>query len=363
VIDQDNPAKVGRTNRADVVVPEDPHLSGVHFCIHFFGDRVLIQDLKSRNGTFVNGAKIDSVQLEDGDIIVAGRTRFQVDIVPALPGEGIQPEYYPESSATNGAVPSYLSDRFEFDRTESIPPSENPLLSPKTEAPEEPNYQRLSSHSLRAYRRHAGLGSEHPDDKRRKQQQPIPQASFQSAIQMRYETRKAPSGMTYFCPRSEVNVPIDVAEFIGKSRNLYGVLNFTRLLPQDQSRVYHEAIHAGAVPLSQSQLLVERRNMGAFYNIMKAAWGRDAVICIGSQLNQTDFADLISRWLNELQSPALLLNYLYSDTHITSYGFLEGISALLMEIEHGSRWIIFKNDSEIRSWKTLGLPCPPELIG
>lgn len=180
---------------------------------------------------------------------------------------------------------------------------------------------------------------------------------------MRYETRMAPSGMTYFCPRNEVKPPTDVADFIGQNRFLYAIVNFGRLQPQQQPSFYNEAIAAGAVQISSTQLLIPKRDAVAFHGILRHTWGQDAMICMASRLNKLEFMSLAYRLTNELASPAQLLNHLYSDGQYTNYGFLEGISAVLLEIERGARWVIFKNDSEIRTWRTLGLPCPPELVG
>jgi hypothetical protein len=58
--------------RADEIL-DDPSVSAVHFQIEAFGKEFFVRDLKSRNGTFLNGAKIDYSQLLPGDQITAGR--------------------------------------------------------------------------------------------------------------------------------------------------------------------------------------------------------------------------------------------------------------------------------------------------
>ena len=65
---------VGR--RGTHVVVADPTLSASHFVIEAVGDRFVIRDLDSSNGTRVNGHPVQSVGLEDGDRIDAGRTHF-----------------------------------------------------------------------------------------------------------------------------------------------------------------------------------------------------------------------------------------------------------------------------------------------
>jgi len=69
--------RIGRTEAADVVVPDDPQMSGVHFAVECRSDKCRIRDLGSTNGTFVNGVKFEESILKDGDEIRAGQTTFR----------------------------------------------------------------------------------------------------------------------------------------------------------------------------------------------------------------------------------------------------------------------------------------------
>ena len=62
---------LGREEVSDIVLsPEEAHVSRKHARITRSGDKFLIDDLRSRNGTFVNNARIQSqVELEDRDEI------------------------------------------------------------------------------------------------------------------------------------------------------------------------------------------------------------------------------------------------------------------------------------------------------
>jgi pSer/pThr/pTyr-binding forkhead associated (FHA) protein len=62
---------IGRRDDNDVVI-EDPAVSGHHAKIDSLGDRFVLIDLKSKNGTFVNEQLIDSHWLNDGDVIAIG---------------------------------------------------------------------------------------------------------------------------------------------------------------------------------------------------------------------------------------------------------------------------------------------------
>ncbi|HLJ75431.1 MAG TPA: FHA domain-containing protein [Thermoanaerobaculia bacterium] len=61
-----------------------PDVSRYHARIDIDGSHISIEDLASKNGTFVNGERIhDRVALKDGDQIVFGRTRAVVRVVDA----------------------------------------------------------------------------------------------------------------------------------------------------------------------------------------------------------------------------------------------------------------------------------------
>lgn len=72
--------KVGRTQRADLVLPDDSHLSSLHFALECGQSDCRIRDLDSSNGTFLNGNRIAEATVRDGDKILAGQTTFVVRI-------------------------------------------------------------------------------------------------------------------------------------------------------------------------------------------------------------------------------------------------------------------------------------------
>jgi pSer/pThr/pTyr-binding forkhead associated (FHA) protein len=62
---------IGRREANDVVI-EDPSVSGHHYKIDALGDRFLLIDLQSKNGSFVNEQLINSHWLKHEDIITIG---------------------------------------------------------------------------------------------------------------------------------------------------------------------------------------------------------------------------------------------------------------------------------------------------
>ncbi|MCE5245786.1 MAG: FHA domain-containing protein [Candidatus Polarisedimenticolia bacterium] len=64
----------------DVVIV-DPRVSRRHASLEVYGTVcVLVKDLGSTNGTFVNGRRITACELQDGDEITVGDTTLQITI-------------------------------------------------------------------------------------------------------------------------------------------------------------------------------------------------------------------------------------------------------------------------------------------
>ena len=70
--------RIGRASDNDMVFSSSL-VSGHHAEIEFEGDVARVRDLDSTNGTFVNGNRIQAVDLNDGDEIQIGDQRFTFD--------------------------------------------------------------------------------------------------------------------------------------------------------------------------------------------------------------------------------------------------------------------------------------------
>lgn len=68
----------GRTVKADVAVPGDGYMSGRHFAVENTGEALVVHDLGSSNGTFVNGVRVDRGPAQAQDIIAAGSSKFKL---------------------------------------------------------------------------------------------------------------------------------------------------------------------------------------------------------------------------------------------------------------------------------------------
>ena len=68
---------MGRAPRADFVV-DAPLVSRLHCRLTLQDNGVLVEDLDSTNGTFVNGSRVRKGLLASGDVLRVGRMEFAV---------------------------------------------------------------------------------------------------------------------------------------------------------------------------------------------------------------------------------------------------------------------------------------------
>lgn len=70
--------EIGRRSNADFSVTADTHMSRNHCLIEGVESIFRVRDVGSINGTFVNNAKVSSIELCDGDRIRIGNTVLEV---------------------------------------------------------------------------------------------------------------------------------------------------------------------------------------------------------------------------------------------------------------------------------------------
>ena len=71
----EKPITIGRSPDADIILL-DERVSRIHCGIRLWDGDFFLKDLKSRNGTFVNGQAVEVTKLEVGDTIRVGSTVF-----------------------------------------------------------------------------------------------------------------------------------------------------------------------------------------------------------------------------------------------------------------------------------------------
>ena len=110
-------ATFGRTDHADQMVP-DSQISALHFSLTHENETVILRDLGSRNGTFVNGVKTATATLSAGQQFKAGSSVFTVSSFDSKKPDatgGLKPstESFNAASLSTFSFPSNLTWPFE----------------------------------------------------------------------------------------------------------------------------------------------------------------------------------------------------------------------------------------------------------
>lgn len=93
---------VGRSKRAHFqLTVKDKYFSRIHFMVEVNPPQCRIHDMRSRNGTHVNGKRVQMADLHDGDLIRAGHTTLRVSM------EGVEPpmaQVLPDSFVSQSTI-------------------------------------------------------------------------------------------------------------------------------------------------------------------------------------------------------------------------------------------------------------------
>lgn len=71
---------IGRSDACEISV-KDSSMSGKHAEISKINGEIRVKDLGSANGIWLNGERVDDVELYDGDVLRCGQTSIRVDVV------------------------------------------------------------------------------------------------------------------------------------------------------------------------------------------------------------------------------------------------------------------------------------------
>jgi hypothetical protein len=131
--DQHDTFLVGRSAKAHFSLPRhDRYFSRMHFLVEINPPLVCVMDLGSRNGTRVNGARVEFADLRHGDRIRAGRSVIEISIDDGTP-EGTPPTPGPLETAEE------LAARFE----EEWRAARGPRVEDFLPEPDDPNRPRV----------------------------------------------------------------------------------------------------------------------------------------------------------------------------------------------------------------------------
>ena len=110
---------IGRGQKAQIRLFDDG-ISREHAQLVIKGDRIILEDLGSTNGTFCNGLKVDKRELADGDKILVGSTTILKFTYHDNLDEMFQKQMY-ESALRDGLTKAfnkkYFTDRLESEFT------------------------------------------------------------------------------------------------------------------------------------------------------------------------------------------------------------------------------------------------------
>ena len=84
---------VGRSDACEISV-KDSSMSGKHAEISKINGEIRVKDLGSANGIWLNGERVEDVELYDGDVLRCGQTSIRVDVVGGRkrPDAGMNPK-------------------------------------------------------------------------------------------------------------------------------------------------------------------------------------------------------------------------------------------------------------------------------
>jgi len=132
----------GRGEKAEVPMPYDSLLSGLHFAVECSESGAKLRDLGSRNGTKLNGAAVKEAALRNQDYVIAGNTGFIVELVTAAsvadaPVERPQTAPAAPPRAIEPPADSHLAANWNAKPAVAIAPKP-PQPKPPAAAPREP---------------------------------------------------------------------------------------------------------------------------------------------------------------------------------------------------------------------------------
>jgi Domain of unknown function (DUF4123)/FHA domain len=92
-----NPVTFGRSSAAVISFPQDSYMSGMHLSVQYALCCIIVLDLRSSNGTLLNGQRITQAMAVPGDVIKIGTMTMRLAIATAPPPEPVEPVVSPET--------------------------------------------------------------------------------------------------------------------------------------------------------------------------------------------------------------------------------------------------------------------------
>src|SRR4029079_6192259 len=91
---------IGRSEDAQFCLPHDRYFSRHHCILEIAPPQAFLRDLRSTNGTYVNGMRVETAHLTRGDRIQGGETILEVEVSSGLE------EFEETAKLTGSTLPS-----------------------------------------------------------------------------------------------------------------------------------------------------------------------------------------------------------------------------------------------------------------
>ncbi|MEZ6138323.1 MAG: FHA domain-containing protein [Pirellulaceae bacterium] len=307
IIIGDAPVVFGRSSQTDMPIPTDKMASSRHFQVHREAGSLFLLDLGSTNGTRVNGQRVRSAQLVDGDVIEAGNTCFTVratGLTQALPTKTDSVYIDPTSSV-------------EFNPFDSIHGMQKKLKKIDDTADGDRSMEPLRELQLAARR------------------------------------EVCPSGITRLTGSfSAPTTCSTLAEALQATTELYFSIHFERFgqpLP-DECNLESSSLFRSLPPAAAATLpvLLSANEYDGWKESLEAGWGKNAIIILLTSNDKTTLLDRMNCHAlnsNNVASgvcwPSVLRAMLYAGVNDIGERLLDVVDALLIEGEKADTWEMF----------------------
>ncbi|MFO0905343.1 MAG: FHA domain-containing protein [Pirellulales bacterium] len=126
------PAVLGRGRACSIQLPQ-PLISRQHCEIYADGDKLLVRDLGSLNGTLVNNERVTETELLDGMLLTIGSVTFRVEIEEELPDGPLR---NPWTNRTSDPATAKNAGALTTPTPAASPLAPTPLESPASAPPQ-----------------------------------------------------------------------------------------------------------------------------------------------------------------------------------------------------------------------------------
>lgn len=362
---------IGRASGKGLSLTSDLHMSRVHFCLLATDTDLIIRDLNSSNGTFVNGRQISAQTLRVDDEILAGSTRFKV--VSSLsahvsdPQEPIAEARKPLADSTDQPenAPAFANaqyeeaDQFEIENakssdTLSAAAKEQKELMEKISAVEKfdnadkgnfvvvPDYDETVSNAM---------------------EDATIQVSFADLIKSRLDFRgkELVNELTIYRGRSGKTTFMEVTKLIYMFFPLNLIVNVKKA-PRNMKSFLTSPSRAKELQWfgDKENVFLPLESGLDLFEIYEQCWGSNSVIGVFSKLDRAPLFDHFIKNEATFCEPRVAYSHLFDCSREYATQLTRGIQAVMVEKRPDDpNWTIFCGGSEGCGWKELNLPVGP----